>query len=69
MQINDLEAEPKHSALGGAISKTKIQPMNDSKESIESSSVANDSNGPDPLVKAKNPGKRKMSKSKTVEAV
>ena len=24
MQINDLEAEPKHSAMGGAISKTKV---------------------------------------------
>lgn len=69
MQINDLEAEPKHSAMGGAISKTKVQPMNESKESIESSSVAHDDNGPEPLVKAKNQGKRRMSKSKTVEAV
>jgi hypothetical protein len=29
MQINDLEGDHKNSALGNAISKTKVQPLND----------------------------------------
>ena len=29
MQINDLEGDHKHSALGHGISKTKVQPLND----------------------------------------
>ena len=37
MNINDIE-EAKQSALG-SISKTRVQPMNESKESIESSSI------------------------------
>ena len=41
---NDLEGSPVKQIVN--ISKSKVQPINDSRESIESSSVAKDENGP-----------------------
>lgn len=64
MNIGDLEGNPKIAN----ISKSKIQPMNESRESVDSSSIINESRD---LVnhKEKEPGRKRLSQSKTIDEV